>query len=165
MGTSPVSSTSTLVERGGDAGKCIMQLSMQVSVSELANTKDSSQWHNPESKNHQATDWKTSRPIPRHGHILYLFDPFLRLCFGENPCLHLCRAGKGENHLYEDHHCLLTSLSCHSFLWTTTKQSPLLTTIRDLVPVHRQRMLFQFFWIVLCLFLFPFLLFFSLNGP
>ena len=40
MGTSPVSSTSTLVERGDVVGKWIMQLSMQVSVSELANTKD-----------------------------------------------------------------------------------------------------------------------------
>ena len=42
-GTSPVSSTSTLVEHGGVVGKWIMQLSMQVSVSELANTKDSLQ--------------------------------------------------------------------------------------------------------------------------
>ena len=40
MGTSLVSSTSTLVEHGGVVGKWIMQLSMQVSVSELANTKD-----------------------------------------------------------------------------------------------------------------------------
>ena len=40
MGTSPVSSTSTLEEHGGAVGKWIMQLSMQVSVSELPNTKD-----------------------------------------------------------------------------------------------------------------------------
>ena len=39
IGTSPVSSTSTLVEHGGAVGKWIIQLSMQVSVSELANTK------------------------------------------------------------------------------------------------------------------------------
>ena len=39
-GTSPVPSTSTLVEDGGVVGKWIMQLSLQVSVSELANTKD-----------------------------------------------------------------------------------------------------------------------------
>ena len=38
MGTSPVSSTSTLVENGGVVGKWIMQLSIQVSVLELANT-------------------------------------------------------------------------------------------------------------------------------
>ena len=43
MGTSLVSSTSTLVEHGGVVGKWIMQLPMQVSVSELANTKDSLQ--------------------------------------------------------------------------------------------------------------------------
>ena len=43
MGTSLVSSTSTLVERGGVVGKWIMQLSMLVSVSKLANTKDSLQ--------------------------------------------------------------------------------------------------------------------------
>ena len=46
MGSSPVSSTSTLVEHGGVVGKWIMQLSMQVSVSELANTKDLLQRHN-----------------------------------------------------------------------------------------------------------------------
>ena len=40
MGTSLVSSTSTLVEHGGVVGKWIMQLSKQVSVSEFANTKD-----------------------------------------------------------------------------------------------------------------------------
>ena len=39
MGTSPVSDTSILVEQGGAVGKWIMQLSLQVSVSELANTK------------------------------------------------------------------------------------------------------------------------------
>ena len=46
MGTSPVSSTSTLVEHGGADGRWIMQLSMQVSVSELANTKDLLQLQN-----------------------------------------------------------------------------------------------------------------------
>ena len=40
MGTSPVPSTSTLVEHGGVVGKWIMQLYMLVSVSELANTND-----------------------------------------------------------------------------------------------------------------------------
>ena len=40
MGTSPVSSTSTLAEHGGIVGKWKMQFSLQVSVSELANTKD-----------------------------------------------------------------------------------------------------------------------------
>ena len=40
MGTSPVSSTWTLVAHGGVVGKWRMQLSRQVSVSELANTKD-----------------------------------------------------------------------------------------------------------------------------
>ena len=133
----------------------------------------------------QSNGWRTNRLIPRRGHIL-LHWVFLRLTirneerfllclllvdlfplplFWENPCLHLCRTGKGENHPSEDHHCLLTSLSCFSFIWTT-KQSPLLTTIRDLAPVHRQRMLFRSFWIVLCLFLFPFLLFTwrPLNG-
>ena len=39
-GTSLVSSTSTLVEHSGAVGKKIMQLYMQVSVSESANTKD-----------------------------------------------------------------------------------------------------------------------------
>ena len=40
MGTSPVSSTSTLVELGGIVGKWIVQLSLQVSVPEMTNTKD-----------------------------------------------------------------------------------------------------------------------------
>ena len=40
MGTSPVSSTSTSVEHGGIGGKWMMQLSLQVSVPELTNTKD-----------------------------------------------------------------------------------------------------------------------------
>ena len=40
MGTSPVSSIITLVEHGGIVGKWVMQLSLQVSVSKLANTKD-----------------------------------------------------------------------------------------------------------------------------
>ena len=128
----------------------------------------------------QANGWKTNRLIPRRGHTLlhwvfqrltirieerfllclFLFDPFLCHCFWESPCLHLCRAGKGENHPSENHHCLLTSLSCLSFL-RTTKQSPLLTTILDLVPVHLQRRLFRSFWIVPCLFLF----FSSRGGP
>ena len=38
IGTLPVSKTSTLVEHGGVVGKWIIQLSQQVSVSELANT-------------------------------------------------------------------------------------------------------------------------------
>ena len=45
-GTSPVSSTSTLVEHGGVVGKWIVQFSKQVSVSELANTKDLMQGQN-----------------------------------------------------------------------------------------------------------------------
>ena len=40
IGTSPVSSTSTLVEHESVVGKWMIQLSQQVSVSELANTKD-----------------------------------------------------------------------------------------------------------------------------
>ena len=40
MGTSPVSSTSTLVQHGGIVGKWIMQLSLPVSVSEFPNTED-----------------------------------------------------------------------------------------------------------------------------
>ena len=44
MGTSPVSSTPTSVEHGGVVRKWKMRLSMQVSVSELANTKDLLQW-------------------------------------------------------------------------------------------------------------------------
>ena len=58
----------------------------------------------------------------------------------------------------------LTSLSCLCFQWTT-KQSPLLTKFRDLVLVLRQGMLFRFFRIYLCAFLFPFLFFFSAGGP
>ena len=46
IGTSPVSSTSTLVERGGVVGKLMMQLSRQVSVSELANTEELLQGQN-----------------------------------------------------------------------------------------------------------------------
>ena len=40
MGTSHVSRTSTLVEHDGIVGKWMVQLSLQVSVLELANTKD-----------------------------------------------------------------------------------------------------------------------------
>ena len=47
MGTSPVSSTSTLVEHGGAVGKWTMQLSTKVSVSELADTKDLLQRQDP----------------------------------------------------------------------------------------------------------------------
>ena len=32
----------------------------------------------------------------------------------KSPCLHLWRTGKGENHPYGSHHCLLTSPSCLS---------------------------------------------------
>ena len=46
MGTSLVSSASTLVEHSGIVGKWIMQLSLQVSVSELADTKDLLQLQN-----------------------------------------------------------------------------------------------------------------------
>ena len=60
---------------------------------------------------------------------LFLFGPFLCLCCGDNRCLRLCLGGKGENHPSDSHHCLLTSLSCPCFLWTT-KQSPLLTKFR-----------------------------------
>ena len=67
-------------------------------------------------------------------------------------------------HPSDSHHCLLTSLSCLCFLWTT-KQSPLLAKFRDLVLVLRQGMLFRFFRIYLCAFLFPFLFFFSAGGP
>ena len=69
-----------------------------------------------ESRNRQSNDWKTNRLIRRRGHILlhwvflrltirieerfplclFLFDLILCLCFSESPCLHLCRAGKGE---------------------------------------------------------------------
>ena len=95
---------------------------------------------------------------------LFLFGPFLCLCCGDNPCLRLCLGGKGENHPSDSHHCLLTSLSCLCFLWTT-KQSPFLTKFRDLVLVLRQGMLFRFFRIYLCAFLFPFLFFLSAGGP
>ena len=81
--------------------------------------------------------------------LLFLFDPFLCLSFGESPCLHLCRASKGENRSSENHHCLLTRLSCLSFLWST-KQSPLPATIRDLALAHHQRMTFGSFWIIFC---------------
>ena len=46
IGTSPVSSTSTLVEHGGVVGKLMIQLSKQVPTSELANTEDLLQGHN-----------------------------------------------------------------------------------------------------------------------
>ena len=132
------------------------------------------------SRNRQANGWQTSRLIPKHGHILlhwvflrlkvqiedeilpclFLFGPFLCLCSGCSPCLHLYLAGKSESHTSESLRCLLTSLSCLSFL-STTKQSPLVTTIQDLVLVLRQRMLFRSSWICLYLFPipFPFLLF------
>ena len=136
------------------------------------------------SRTRQSNGWQTSRPIPRHGHILlhwvfqrlkvrieerflpclFLFDPFHYLCSGESPCLRPCLAGTGENLPHGSHHCLRTSPACLSVLWTT-KQSPLLTAIHDLAFVHHQRMLFRPFWIVLCLFLFPFLFFFSPGGP
>ena len=100
-----------------------------------------------ESRNRQSNDWKTNRLIPRRGHVLlhwvflrlkvqigerfflchFLLDPFLCLCFGERTTL------------LKTITAFLTSLSCLSFLWTT-KKSPLLTTIRIIVPVHRQRM-------------------------
>ena len=141
------------------------------------------------SRNHQANGWQTNRPIPRHGHILLLwvsqmlrvligderipclfhFCPFPYLCFGCSPCLHHFPADLGENHPSRSHHCLLTSRSGLSFLWTT-KQSPLLTTILDLVLVLRVGMLFRSSFTYLCLFLslflFPFLLFtwWALNG-
>ena len=136
------------------------------------------------SRNRQSHGWQTNRLIPRHGRILFrwvflrlkiriedkflpclfLFGPFLCLCSGDNPHLRLCLGGKGENHPSDSHHCLFTSLSCLYFLWTT-KQSPLLTKFRDLVLVLRQGMLFRFFRIYLCAFLFPFLFFFSAGGP
>ena len=88
-----------------------------------------------ESRNHKSNDWQTNRLIHRPGRILlhwvflrlriqiedrflpclFLFDPFFCLCFGESPCLHLRRAGKGENHPYGSHHCFLTSPCCFSF--------------------------------------------------
>ena len=40
MGTSLISRTSSFVEQGGIVGESTFQLSMQVSVSDLANTKD-----------------------------------------------------------------------------------------------------------------------------
>ena len=66
-----------------------------------------------ESKNHQATDWKTSHQIPRHGYVLllqvlqslkvriedellprlFLFGTFPRLCSGNNPCLRRSLSG------------------------------------------------------------------------
>ena len=133
------------------------------------------------SKNHQATDWKTSHQIPRHGFFfllqvlqrlkvqiedellpcLFLFGTFFCLCSGHNPCLRLHLAGKGENHPYESHHCLLTSLSCLSFLFST-KQSPLLTTFQNLVLVLRQGRLCRFLWMYLCAL---FSLFFSTWRP
>ena len=136
------------------------------------------------SRNRQSHGWQTNRLIPKHGRILFrwvflrlkiriedkflpclfLFGPFLYLCCGDNPCLRLCLGGKGEIHPSDSHHCLLTSLSFLCFLWTT-KQSPLLTKFRDLVLVLRQGMLFRFFRIYLCAFLFPFLFFFSAGGP
>ena len=87
-----------------------------------------------ESKNHQATDWKTSHQIPRHGYILllqvlprlkvriedellpcfFLFGTFPYLCSGNFPCLRPYLDGKGENYPSESHHCLLTILSCFS---------------------------------------------------
>ena len=90
-----------------------------------------------ESRNHLSIDWPTNRLIPRPGHLLlhwvflrlririeerillclFLCDPFLYLCLGESPCLHLCRADTGENHPHGSHHCLLTSPSCLTFLW------------------------------------------------
>ena len=65
---------------------------------------------------------------------------------------------KGENHPSEDHHCLLTSLSCLYYFWTT-RRGPLLAATQDLAFVPHQRMLFRSFWIVLCLF--PNLIYFS----
>ena len=94
----------------------------------------------------------------------FLFGLFPCLCSGYDPCLRFYLARKGENHPSEIHHCLLTSLSCLSFLWTT-KQSAHLTTIHDLVLVHRQRMLFRSFWIFFYLFLCLFLFFSSTGGP
>ena len=137
-----------------------------------------------ESRNHQSSDWQTNRLIPRPDHILlhwvfvrlririedrfllciFLYDPFFCLYFGESPWVHLCPIGKGENHSYGSHHCLLTSPSCFSFLWTT-KLGLLLAAIRDLALAHHQRMLFRSFWMVPCRFLFPFLFFFSSGGP
>ena len=77
----------------------------------------------PESRNRQSSDGQTNRLIRRPGHnllhwvflrlkiriedrsllCLYLFGPFLCLCFGRDPCLHLCRTGTGESHPSENH--------------------------------------------------------------
>ena len=82
--------------------------------------------HHQACRSYESNDWQTNRLIPRPGHILlhwvfprlrlriedrslpclFLFDPCLFLCFGESPCLHLYRAGKGENHPCGSHHCL-----------------------------------------------------------
>ena len=137
-----------------------------------------------ESKNHQATDKKTRHQIPRHGYILliqvlqrlkvqiedgllpyfFLFGTFLCFCYEYNPCLRLYLAGEGEDHTSESHHCLLTSLSCFCAFWSTM-QSPLLTIFQSIVLVLRRGMLFCFFWIYFCAFLFPFLFLFSAGGP
>ena len=82
-----------------------------------------------ESKNRQSNDWQANRLIPglaisfynrcvlrlgirigdRFFLCLFHFDPFLCVCIGESPCLHLCPVGKGENHPYGNHHYLLTN--------------------------------------------------------
>ena len=129
-----------------------------------------------ESRNRQSNCWKSSHKIPRDGYILlqvlqrlkvgtedellpclFLFGTFLCLCSGFYPCLFLYLAGKGENHPSESHHCLLTSLPCLCVFWST-KQSPLQFRILCLL-------FFRLFWKHLCVFLFPFLFFFSPGSP
>ena len=134
-----------------------------------------------ESRNHKSNDWHTNSLIHRPGHIflhwvflrlriqiedrflpcLFLFDPFFLPFFFLVKVLACNLVGK--KHPFGSHHCLLTSPSCLSFLWTT-KLGPLLAAIKDLAFVHHRRILFQFLWVVPCLFPSPFFFFFSPGG-